>query len=305
MRFQGLYTIALTPFTEQGEVDEDGIVRLVDFYRQKGVQGITVLGIMGEVHKLSDSERLRVMQVYLQAAQGIPVVVGCSAQGTHVSVGLARAAEEAGAAGIMISAPIGVRNEDLLFSHFADVAQAVTIPIVIQDEPVSTGVTLTPRFLARLANELRNVRWVKVEEPPTPTKVTAIRTASGGTLDVFGGLGGLYFYEELLRGAVGVMTGFAYPDILVRIYDLFERGDHDQARAVFYQYLPLIRFESQLGVGGVGIRKETFRLRNVIQSAYVRPPSSPTDAETLRELADLVHYLGLDSGLTRVLTDEV
>lgn len=296
MRFRGLYTIALTPFSEQGEVDEEGIARLVEFYRQQGVQGITVLGIMGEVNKLSDTERLRVMQVYLEAAAGIPVVVGCSAQGTHVSVGLARAAERAGAAGIMISAPIGVRNEDLLFSHFAAVAKAVMIPVVVQDEPVSTGVTLTPVFLARLAKELPNVRYVKVEEPPTPTKVSAIRTASDGHLDVFGGLGGLYFYEELLRGAVGVMTGFAYPDVLVGIYNLFVQGNHKEARAVFYQYLPLIRFESQLGVGGVGIRKETFRLRHVIDSSYVRPPSSQSDVETLRELADLVQYLGLDSG---------
>lgn len=293
MSFAGLFTIALTPFLDSGAVDEQGIVKLTEFYRNQGVHGLTVLGIMGEVHKLSELERLRVMKGYLDAAQGLPVVVGCSAQGTDVSVHFARAAADAGAAGVMVSAPTGIRNEHLLFEHFSAVAGAVEIPVVIQDEPASTGVLLTAELMSKLAESCSNIQYVKVEEPPTPSKVSAILKASGGRLGVFGGLGGMYFYEELLRGAAGVMTGFAYPEVLVRIYNLFQQGLREEARKVFYHYLPLIRFEAQLGVGGVAIRKEVFRLRGVISSSYVRSPAPKTDSETLQELTDLIDYLAL------------
>ena len=147
--------------------------------------------------------------------------------------------------------------------------------------------------MAKLARSFDNIQYVKVEEPPTPSKVSAILDAAEGRLAVFGGLGGMYFYEELLRGAAGVMTGFAFPEILVKIYRLFKEGMREDARKVFYQYLPLIRFEAQLGVGGVAIRKEIFRLRKVIQSSYVRPPAPGTDPKTLEELTDLIEYLEL------------
>ncbi len=109
----------------------------------------------------------------------------------------------------------------------------------------------------------------------------------------------MYFYEELSRGAVGIMTGFAYPEILVRVYGLFSGGRKKEAREHFFRYLPLIRFEAQLGVGGVGIRKEVFALRRIIGSSHVRRPSPPLDAVTLLELEDLVAYLGLTEGEER------
>ena len=94
----------------------------------------------------------------------------------------------------------------------------------------------------------------------------------------------MYFYEELARGAIGIMTGFAYPEILVRTYELFSGGREREAREYFFRYLPLIRFEAQLGVGGVGIRKEVFRMRGAISSSHVRFPAPSLDDETLREL---------------------
>jgi 4-hydroxy-tetrahydrodipicolinate synthase len=103
----------------------------------------------------------------------------------------------------------------------------------------------------------------------------------------------MYFYEELARGAIGIMTGFAYPEILVRTYELFSSGREREAREHFFRYLPLIRFEAQLGVGGVGIRKEVFRMRGAISSSHVRFPAPSLDDETLRELRDLVELLGL------------
>ena len=293
----GICTIALTPFTEGGDVDEAGIASLSSLYLGTGAHGVTVLGIMGEAHKLSDAERRIVLRGYLRAVEGrVPVVVGCSAPATRLAIERAREAEEAGAAAIMVAPPNNVRNLDLVFEHYRRVAGSVAVPVVVQDEPVNTGVTMPAPFLARVVNELDNCRYVKLEEAPTTIKISGLLERIEDPekkRGIFGGLGGMYFYEELLRGATGIMTGFAYGEVLVRVYELFTEGKKDEARDYFYRYLPLIRFEAQLGVGGVGIRKEVFKLRGAITSSHVRFPAPTLDEATLRELSEMVALLGL------------
>jgi 4-hydroxy-tetrahydrodipicolinate synthase len=294
MSLRGVCTIALTPFTDEGDLDEGGIGPLVEFYLDSGVHGVTLLGIMGEAHKLSDAERLAVTERYVSAVSGrVPVVVGCSAVATKVAVERARAAEEAGAAAVMVAPPNNQRSLDLVFEHYRRVAGAVSVPVVVQDEPVNTGVVMPAPFIARLVDEIEGCRYVKLEEAPTTIKITGLLKNAGTEVDVFGGLGGMYFYEELRRGAAGIMTGFAYQHVLVETYRLFTAGEQREAQQYFYRYLPLIRFEAQLGVGGVGIRKEILKLRGVISSSHVRFPAPVLDEETLRELVDLVQVLGL------------
>jgi 4-hydroxy-tetrahydrodipicolinate synthase len=294
MSLRGVCTIALTPFTDEGDLDEGSIGPLAEFYLRSGVHGVTLLGIMGEAHKLSDAERLAVTERYLSAVSGrVPVVVGCSAVATKVAVERARAAEEAGAAAVMVAPPNNQRSLDLVFEHYRRVARAVSVPVVVQDEPVNTGVVMPAPFIARLVDEIEGCRYVKLEEAPTTIKITGLLKNAGTEVGVFGGLGGMYFYEELRRGAAGIMTGFAYPHVLVETYRLFTAGEQREAQQYFYRYLPLIRFEAQLGVGGVGIRKEILKLRGVISSSHVRFPAPVLDEETLRELEDLVQVLGL------------
>src|SRR5829696_5775926 len=294
MSLRGVCIIALTPFTEDGNLDEGGIGSLSELYVASGVHGITILGIMGEAHKLSDAERLAVTERYVSVIGGqVPVVVGCSAVATKVVVERARAAEEAGAAAIMVAPPNNQRNLDLVFEHYRRVAEAVSLPVVVQDEPVNTGVVMPAAFIARVVNEIEGCRYVKLEEAPTTIKITSLLEKTEDRVGIFGGLGGMYFYEELSRGAVGIMTGFAYQEILVRTYELFSKGKKREAREHFFRYLPLIRFEAQLGVGGVSIRKEVFKLRGAISSSHVRFPAPALDEETLRELEELVDLLGL------------
>ena len=290
----GVCTIALTPFTEEGDLDEASIEALAGFYADAGLHGVTVLGIMGEAHKLSDAERQTVTERYVSAVSGrVPVVVGCSAVATKVVVQRAREAEEAGAAAVMVAPPNNQKSLDLVFEHYRRVAEAVSVPVVVQDEPVNTGVVMPAPFLARLVDEIEGCRYVKLEEAPTTIKISGLLKNAQSEVGVLGGLGGMYFYEELVRGAVGIMTGFAYPHVLVETYRLFAGGDEREAQEYFFRYLPLIRFEAQLGVGGVGIRKEILKLRGVISSSHVRFPAPALDEETLRELEDLVQVLGL------------
>jgi len=290
----GVCTIALTPFTDEGDVDERSIGSLCEFYVESGVHGITILGIMGEAHKLSDAERRAVTQRYVSAVgERVPVVVGCSALATKVTAERAREAEEAGASAIMVAPPNNQKNLDLVFEHYRRVAEAVSVPVVVQDEPVNTGVVMPAPFIARLVDEIEGCRYVKLEEAPTTIKISALMKSMETGAGIFGGLGGMYFYEELCRGASGIMTGFAYPHVLVETYRLFVENQRREAQTYFFRYLPLIRFEAQLGVGGVGIRKEILKLRGVISSSHVRFPSPSLDEETLRELEDLVEVLGL------------
>jgi 4-hydroxy-tetrahydrodipicolinate synthase len=281
----GVIPITATPFDSDGRVDEDSIVSLVEFEARCGVHGLNVLGIMGEFHKLTESERRRVAEVFIKSAAGrFPIVVGTSHAGTGACIELSQAAEAAGATALMVAPPPGLKGDGAIMAHYRAVAAAVSVPIVVQDEPVTSGVIMSPELLARIANELPACRYVKLEEPPTPTKITALRRLPGGErFRIFGGMNGMFFFEELSRGAVGIMTGVAVPDVLVRIYDLFRAGDVAGAAATYDRYASYIRYEGQQGIG-LALRKEVLRLRGAIRSSHVRPPGPSLDDVTRAEL---------------------
>ena len=290
----GVLPITLTPFDDDGAVDEGSIDTLVEDYLGAGAHGLTILGIMGEAARLLDDERELVLRRYLDAVAGrVPVVAGVSARATRMAIEYARRAEDAGAAAVMLAPPDNTKNLDLVFTHFRMVAEAISVPVVVQDEPVNTGVTMPAPFLVRLLTEIEGCRYLKLEETPTLPKISAVRAGVTGPVGIFGGLGGLYLYEELLRGADGIMTGFGFPQVLVRTYELFTAGEREAAQEHFFRYLPIIRYEAQLGVGGVTIRKQVFARRGAIRSPHARFPAPPVDELTLAELDDLIAALGL------------
>lgn len=295
----GIYAIMATPFDENGQLDETSLRQLVEFELRCGVHGLTILGQMGEYHKLADAERERVAAIVLEQVAGrVPVIVGTSHTGTEVVVQLSRSAQRLGAAGIMVSPPAGARGEAVVLAHYRRVAAAVDLPLVVQDEPVMTGVIMPPPLLARLAGEIPTLAAIKLEEPPSPQKLSQVLALTGERVAVFGGLGGLFFLEELGRGARGAMTGYAFPEALVEIYAAHVAGDRERATAVFYHHLPLIRFEAQAGIG-LGIRKEILRRRGAIRTATVRPPAPAIDAQTWRELDALMQVVSRQPAAVR------
>lgn len=291
---RGVIPITATPFDAEGRVDEDSIVTLVEFEARCGVHGLNVLGIMGEFHKLTESERRRVAEVFIKSAAGrFPIVVGTSHAGTGACIELSQAAEAAGAAAVMVAPPPGLKGDAAILAHYRAVAGGLSIPIVVQDEPVTTGVIMPPDLIVRIGSELPACRYVKLEEPPTPTKITALRRLVGSDrLRIFGGMNGMYFFEELSRGAIGIMTGVAVPDILVKIYDLFVAGNAAGAAEMYDRYASYIRYEGQVGVG-IALRKEVLRLRGAIRSSYVRPPGPALDDVTRAELRAILDRAGI------------
>jgi 4-hydroxy-tetrahydrodipicolinate synthase len=288
----GIFHILATPFREDGALDTTGYPRLIESVLSTGVNGLTILGIAGEAHRLTDEERRRVVETVVKETRGrVPVAVGVSASGTHLATAFARMAREHGADALMVAPPTGLKNLDAVAEHYRIVAAVTGLPIVLQDEPVTTQVNMPAPFIAQVCAEIAQIQAVKLEEPPTLPKITRLRALFGDRVAIFGGLGGVYFFEELSRGADGAMTGFPYPEALRAIREHFVAGRRDEARALFYRWLPLIRYESQPGATpgtAVGIRKEILRRRGWIASALVRPPAPALDAATQTELDELL-----------------
>jgi 4-hydroxy-tetrahydrodipicolinate synthase len=296
IEWSGVFHIMATPFTDGGELDARGLPRLVEAALATGITGVTLLGIAGEAHRLTDEERRRVVEGVVKEVRGrVPVVVGVSASGTHLATSFTRMAQEHGADGLMVAPPAGLKNLDAVAEYYRTVADAAAVPLVLQDEPVTTQVTMPAAFMARLCGEIPRIEAVKLEEAPTLPKITRLRELLSRRVAIFGGLGGVYFFEELSRGADGAMTGFPYPEALKAIRDHFVAGRRDEARALFYRWLPLIRYESQPGSTpgtAIGIRKEILRGRGWIDSARVRPPAPALDAGTLAELGEILRAVG-------------
>ncbi|HTY76959.1 MAG TPA: dihydrodipicolinate synthase family protein [Candidatus Bathyarchaeia archaeon] len=294
--WSGIFHIMATPFTDGGDLDTAGLPRLVEAALATGVTGLTILGIAGEAHRLTDEERRRVVDAVVKEARGrVPVAVGVSASGTHLATAFTRMAQDHGADALMVAPPAGLKNLDAVADYFLAVADAARVPIVLQDEPVTTQVFMPAPFVTRLCREIPRIEAVKLEEAPTLPKITRLRELLSSPVAIFGGLGGVYFFEELSRGADGAMTGFPYPEALKAIRDAFVGGRRDEARTLFYRWLPLIRYESQPGATpgtAIGIRKEILRRRGWIASARVRPPAPVLDAATLDELSEILRAVG-------------
>lgn len=290
MTLSGIYPIVPTPFLESGEVDLDSIPRLVDFMAEKGVHGLAVMGALGEGHKLTEGERQAVVSAFrARLPAGMGLVVGVRAPATDPAVRLACAARDLGADALLLG-PHGVQNDGALLEYFRRVSDAAAIPCVLHDYPAVTGITLSAGLIGRIAAAAPHIGHVKLEDPPTGAKIRALTETAGPSFKVFGALGGMYALEELERGAVGIMTGFVYAELRVRLYDLAAGGRWEEARRLFYDVVPLIRWEFQPGIG-VSLRKRLLQRLGVFTTASLRHPGPEADAETFEQLLRIVRHL--------------
>lgn len=298
--FSGVYPILPTPFSEDESLDLGSLDRLVRFMAALGIDGVTVLGVLGEANRLLDSERDDVIRTAVAAAGGLPVIVGTSHPGTAAAAALSGRAEDLGAAAVMVApCPEPVPSEERIREYFQRIAAAISIPIVVQDHPASTQVHMSLPLLVRLVGEIPRVACIKEEAPPTPARIASLVAAMDGRrVPVLTGLGGLYGLFDLERGASGFNTGFAFPEVLMAIVAAARGGDWTRAQAVYDRFLPLIVFEQQ---PGVAIRKEIFRLRGLLASGRVRHPAAPLHPATAAQLNALLGRLLPGIDLTRPL----
>jgi len=292
---KGVYLITVTPFTDSGALDLASTDRMVDFCLEKGVTGLTVLGIMGEATKLTMEEsRAFVRQVLARVGGKVPVVVGASAPGFAAMKELTQSVMELGASGVMVAPPPSVRTDDQIVQYFDMVGETLgpKVPWVLQDHPVSTTVQMSTSVILRILKNAPTCVMLKHEDWPGLAKLSAIRAASdkGDVKRVSiltGNGGGLFLPEEMTRGADGAMTGFAYPEMMVEVVAAHARGDRERAHDIFDAYLPLAKYEQQAGVG-LAVRKHLFQQRGVIASAFIRKPGPKLSAQDADDIAFLV-----------------
>jgi 4-hydroxy-tetrahydrodipicolinate synthase len=294
---RGVYIISATPFTDSGELDLDSTDRLIDFYLEHGVDGITILGVMGEAPKLSPAESTSFAERVLKRVDGkVQIIVGASSPGNRNLKTFASKMMELGAAGVMVSPVAGLKNDEQVENYFAGVVRDLgdRIPIVLQDYPQLTNVFMSSSLLNRMFAQWPSLKVMKHEESPGLRKISKMRAAETKgerrRVSILVGNSGIHLPQELRRGADGANTGVAYPEMLVEVCRRFFAGDPEGAEDLYDIYLPIVRHEQQAGIG-LAIRKEIFRRRGVIKSAHVRAPGAALDADDHKELDGLMARL--------------
>ncbi len=286
---KGVFPIVVTPFHDDGAVDYASLDRLIDHLLAQGAHGLGLFGNASEGYTLHASERAEMLKRIVKRVNGrVPLVVSSGHTGTDAAAALSVEARDLGADALMVLPPYFLKPDgDGLMFYFEAISKAAAIPIMVQDAPLMTQVAMPVALLARMAREIEHVRSVKVEAPPTASKVSALAAAPGGNkLALFGGLNGNFLIEECERGAVGTMPSSDMTWMYVSVMRSLELGNKAEAWRLFSIAMPLIRYQLQPGLG-VSAAKHNLVAEGVLASARVRHPTSSIDATALWELGVL------------------
>lgn len=286
----GVYPIAPTPFSVSGEIDLESQKRVLDCMIDQKVDGICILANYSEQFLLSDAERETLLALCLDHVAGrVPVIVTCSHFSTRVAVERARRADAAGAAMIMMMPPYhgtGLKADDTgIMEHFSEIGAAISIPIMVQDAPLS-GVTLPVSLLARMATELANVSYFKIETPQAAAKLRALIEEGVGAIEgPFDGEESITLLADLEAGATGTMPSALLPELIGPVVRNYLAGDADAAAAGYDRILPLINYENRQC--GLLATKVVMCAGGVITSDTVRHPLKPMHQATRVRLLEL------------------
>ena len=274
-RYQGVFPVVPTTFTDAGELDLASQKRCVDFMIDAGSTGLCILANFSEQFVLSDEERETLTATILKHVAGrVPVIVTTTHFGTRVCAERSRRAQDLGAAMVMVMPPYHGATirvaEEKIYEFFATLSAAIDIPIMIQDAPVS-GTTLSALFLARMAKEIRNVAYFKIETPGAASKLRELIRLGGDAIEgPWDGEEAITLLPDLEAGATGAMTGGGYPDGIRRIMDAWTAGKRDEAVAEYTRWLPLINYENRQG--GILTAKALMKEGGIIASEAPRHP---------------------------------
>jgi len=293
---KGVIAIATTPFNNENTIDFESVDSLSEYYLKSKVSGVTILGVMGEAHKLNIEEQKLLIKRYIKKLfNSVPVIVGVSNPGLDNLELLSKFSMDNGASGVMISGYNGLKNDDQIKNYFNQVIDRTQdIPICLQDYPPTTNVYFSESVINNIMESHPSIEMFKHEDCPGHNKLSRLLRYRDSNLNkkfsVFVGNGGLYVPQELERGADGIMTGFAFTEMLVTLYDLFVSDEKEKAEDLFDIFLPLIRHEQQFGIG-LGLRKFVLQKRGIIKSLNVRSPGPILTKDDVVEINHLLNRL--------------
>ncbi|HUX25606.1 MAG TPA: dihydrodipicolinate synthase family protein [Burkholderiales bacterium] len=288
--YAGVFPIAPTPFTKSGEIDLDGMRRVLDCMVDQNVHGICILANYSEQFLLTDEERDTLLALSLDhVADRVPVIVTCSHYSTRIAAARAKTAHMAGAKMVMLMPPYhGATlraDEKGMIEHFARVADAAPLPIMVQDAPLS-GVALSATFMARLAREVPQVCYFKVEAPNAAAKLRALIEVGGEAIKgPFDGEESITLMADLDAGATGTMPSALLPDLIGPVLEHHRKGRRAEAMAAYARILPLINYENRQC--GLRATKTVMMEGGVIRSDAVRHPLDALHPATRKGLLEL------------------
>ncbi len=286
--FEGIIPILATPFRDDESLDLESWQRLLEFMIALGVDGVTILGVLGESNRLSDHEREALIRSAVKVVnKRVPVVVGTSHSGTQAANYLSRMAQDLGADAVMVTpGREPVPNDDRIVETYQRIAAGLGIPIVLQDHPASSEVHLSLALMLRLVREVPAIRCIKEEAVPTAAKILQLREGMGNSrLPILTGLGALYAPFDLQAGSDGFNTGFAFPEVLTAMVGAARAANWQRVHEIYARFAALIVFEQQ---PGVAIRKEILRRRGLLASSRARHPGASITPPVARQLDELL-----------------
>ena len=292
-KYSGIWPVAPTPFHPNGEVDYEGMKRVLDCMIDQGVDGICILANFSEQFLITDAEREALSRLSLEHVAGrVPVIVTISHYATHIVLQRARFSKELGAAMVMMMPPyhgaLLKGTPDQTFEQFAQVGE-VGIPIMIQDAPLS-GVELSVPLLVRMAREIEMVKLFKIECPQAANKLRALIEQGGDAIEgPFDGEEAITLMADLQAGATGSMTSAMIPDQIKPVIEHFLAGKADQAAYAYARVLPAINFENRQC--GFRATKVVMEEGGVIQSAFCRHPIPALHPQTKAGLLEILRPL--------------
>ncbi|ALL69443.1 L-2-keto-3-deoxyarabonate dehydratase (plasmid) [Paraburkholderia caribensis MBA4] len=299
-RYRGIFPVVPTTFTETGALDLESQKRVVDFMIDAGSDGLCILANFSEQFALSDDERETLTRAMLEHVAGrVPVIVTTSHYSSAVCVERSRRAQEQGASMVMVMPPYHGATfrvpETQIYEFYARLSDGIDIPIMIQDAPAS-GTVLSAAFLARMARELEQVSYFKIETPGAAAKLRELIRLGGDAVEgPWDGEEAITLFADLNAGATGSMTGGGYPDGIRPILEAFREGKRDEAFAQYQRWLPLINHENRQT--GLLAAKALMKEGGVIACEAPRHPLPPMHADTRAELIEIAR--GLDPMVLR------
>lgn len=292
--FKGVFPVVPTTFTAEGGLDLDSQKRCVDFMIDAGSNGLCILANFSEQFVLGDDEREVLTRSILEHVAGrVPVIVTTTHFSSQICIERSRRAQAQGASMVMVMPPYhGATlrvSESGVYEFYARLSDALDIPVMIQDAPMA-GTPLPAAFLARMAKELKQIRYFKIETAGAASKLRDLIALGGEAIEgPWDGEEAITLLADLDAGATGAMTGGGFPDGIRRIVDAYAAGDRETAVAEYGRWLPLINYENRQG--GILTAKALMKEGGVITSDAPRHPFPPMSPPVRAGLLDAARRL--------------
>ena len=299
----GVFPVLPTPFAADKQPDRVALRVLVRYLLLSGVDGMTFPGVASEVSELTQDERLSLTQLVLSEVAGrVPVVAGVSSDNAGVTMALAKAAADAGAAALMVAAPAALTTVAAQVAHFSALAAAVPgVPIMLQNVPPPVGAGLAPEAVAEILQAVPQIRYVKEEALPSGQRLSVIRQLAPASLvGVLGGAGGRYITDELRRGAIGTMPAIELAEVHVALFKAHRTGDAARARQLFTSMLPILNIQA---VFRWALTKYVLHRRGLIADSAQRIAGPRLDAFDQQDVDAFLHDMS-DVLLPQAMLDQ-